>query len=148
MQSRACRRPVKPSQRLVDVVEQPTLLAREQKGLFAFHRVGPLIRHVEAVSRQIVVRSLQSARKRLVVLAKFPGGARPGLQQSLLDVISLFRIHGSQACFELARPPTSAIPMWASCSSIITADVLTSSVVSASGFGPVRTSTARVSRAM
>jgi len=50
---------VEPPKSLVDVVEQPPFLAGKQEGLLTFHRVGSLIGHVEAVSRQIAVRALK-----------------------------------------------------------------------------------------
>ncbi len=38
---------------VVDVVNQTSGLRGEQKCLFAFHRVGPLISHVEGMTRMI-----------------------------------------------------------------------------------------------
>src|SRR5689334_23975657 len=39
--------PIKPAQRFIDVPQEPSLLACKQERLFALHRVGALIGHVE-----------------------------------------------------------------------------------------------------
>src|SRR4051812_25807798 len=43
---------VQPAQRLIDVPEEPSFLAREQERLFALHGVGALIRHMERIGAQ------------------------------------------------------------------------------------------------
>src|SRR3712207_5737029 len=44
------RRAIEPAERLVDVPEEPPLLAREEEGFLALHRVGALVGHVEGVA--------------------------------------------------------------------------------------------------
>src|SRR5215213_9891736 len=51
-------RAVQATQRLIDVPEEPALLAREEKRLLALHRVRALIGHVEGVAAQVAVRLL------------------------------------------------------------------------------------------
>src|SRR5438034_8574635 len=55
----ALGRAVQPPQRLVHVPEVAAFLRREQELLFALHRVGALIGHVEGVAREIAVRRLE-----------------------------------------------------------------------------------------
>src|SRR5687768_16001287 len=53
-------RPVETAERLVDVPEEPPLLAREQEVLLPFHGIGALIGHVERVAAQVAVGGLGS----------------------------------------------------------------------------------------
>src|ERR1039458_3374265 len=48
-------RAVEAAQRFVDVPEEASLLAREEKRLLALHGVGALVGHVERVRRQVAV---------------------------------------------------------------------------------------------
>src|SRR5687768_2107167 len=51
-------RAVETAQRLVEVPQETTLLAREQERLLAFHRVRALVGHVERVRAQVPIGTL------------------------------------------------------------------------------------------
>src|SRR3989442_12921218 len=51
---------VQPPQRLVHVPQVAALLGGEQERLLALHGVGPLVRHVERVARQVAVGRLEA----------------------------------------------------------------------------------------
>src|SRR5687768_4193508 len=87
------RIPIKPAQRFVDVPEKTTLLAREQKRLFALHRVGALIGHVEGVCAQIAVRALRRRSESLVVVPQLLEHALPLFEQALLKMLKVFLRH-------------------------------------------------------
>ena len=61
---------VEPSKRLVDVPQEASFLTREQKRLFAFHRIGALVRHVEGIAAQIAVRRLRCISERFIGATK------------------------------------------------------------------------------
>src|ERR687896_681175 len=88
------RRPVEPPQRLVDVPQEATLLAREEEGLLALHRVGALIRHVERVAAQVTVGRLGRRAEGLVVVPELLEHAPPLLEKPLLEVLEHLLRHG------------------------------------------------------
>ena len=55
---------VEPAERLVDVPEEPTFLAREQERLLPLHRVGALVGHVERVRAQVAVAPIAASSRR------------------------------------------------------------------------------------
>src|SRR4051794_17576121 len=79
-------RAIEPAQRLIDVPEEPTLRAREEKRLLALHGVGALIRHVERVRAQIPVGRLQCRTERLAVAAKLFHDALALVEEALFEV--------------------------------------------------------------
>jgi len=100
------RRLIEPAERLINVPEEPPLLAGEEKCLFAFHGVGALIRHVERVRAQVAVRRLRRGVEGLGVVAELLEDAAALLEQSLLEVgqlllghrLALFYAHGWSHC--------------------------------------------------
>src|SRR3954470_13534909 len=62
---------IEPAQCFVDVPEETSFLAGEEKRLLALHRVGALIGHVKGVCAQIAVRALRRRSESLVVVAQF-----------------------------------------------------------------------------
>src|ERR1700686_1710342 len=83
---------IEPAKRFVNVPEETALLAREEKRLFALHRVGTLVGHVEGVRAQIAVRALRSRSERFVVMTKLLEDALALFEQALLKMHeALFR---------------------------------------------------------
>src|SRR5207253_2262074 len=78
---------VEPSQRLIDMPEETTLLAREQERLLAFHGIGALVGHVEGVGAEIPVRRLIALVEQLVVVPQLLQHAPPLLEQPLLEML-------------------------------------------------------------
>jgi|GEM_PF-6775040 len=84
---------IKPAKRFVDVPEETTLLAREEKRLFALHRIGALIGHVEGVCAQIAVRALRSRSEGLVVVPQLLQDALPLFEEALFKMLKAFLGH-------------------------------------------------------
>ena len=81
------RRPIESSQRFVDMPEEAPFLAGEEEGLFALHRVRPLVGHVERI------RVLAVALEGLVVVPEFLEHPMAFLEQPLLEVRELLLGH-------------------------------------------------------
>src|SRR5688500_6675478 len=84
---------VQASQRLVDVPEEPSLLAREEERLLPLHGVRALIGHVERVRAQVAVRRLRRRPEGLVVVPELLEHALALLEQPLLEVLQLLLRH-------------------------------------------------------
>src|SRR4029077_5311775 len=89
---------IEPSKRFVDVPEETTFLAREQKRLLALHCVGSLIGHVERICAQIAVRTLRCRPESLVVVAQLLQHALPLLEETLLEVLKALFGHRLRFC--------------------------------------------------
>src|SRR5262245_4418853 len=84
---------VEPPQRLVHVPEVTALLRREEELLLPLHGVGPLVRHVKGVGREVAVGRLQRVIERLVVVPELLHHAGPFVEQALLEMLQLLLGH-------------------------------------------------------
>jgi hypothetical protein len=81
---------VQPAERFIYVEQEATFLARKQERLFALHGVRTLIRHMEAVCREITVRTLQRVGKRFVKLSQLLDDFLPLSEKALLEMRQIF----------------------------------------------------------
>src|SRR5687768_14170055 len=86
-------RAVQPPQGLVDVPEEPSLLAREEKRLLPLHGVRALVGHVEGIRAEVPVRRLRRCAEGLAVVAKLLQDALALLEQPLLEVGERLLVH-------------------------------------------------------
>src|SRR5690242_3475863 len=89
----AFRCAIESPQRLVDVPEETSFLTREKERLFALHRVGSLIGHVERIAAQIPVRRLRCRAEGFVSPAELLEYALALLLQTLLEVLQHLLVH-------------------------------------------------------
>src|ERR1041384_136892 len=99
------RRLVEAAQRLVDVPEVASLLRREQERFLTIHGVGPLVGHVEGVTRQVSVRSLETRVEGFVVVTELLHHTRPLFEQSLLEMCQLLLVQTLGSLRRHARVP-------------------------------------------
>src|SRR6266481_2699469 len=99
------RRLVEAAQRLVDVPEVAAFLRREQERFLPLHGVGALIGHVEGVTRQVPVGSLEARVEGFVVMTELLHHARPLLEQSLLEMRQLLLVQTLGSLRRHARVP-------------------------------------------
>src|SRR6185369_12138018 len=78
------RRAVQPAERLIDMPEEASLLAREEERLLAFHGVGALVSHVEGVAAEVPIRCLHGRAERLIRAPELLQHPPTLLQQTLL----------------------------------------------------------------
>src|SRR5207245_7560634 len=77
---------VEAPQGLIHVPKVAAFLGGEQERLFALHRVGTLVGHVERVAREVAVGRLEARVEGLAIMAELLHHALPLLPQSLLAV--------------------------------------------------------------
>src|SRR5690242_4000455 len=83
---------VEAPQGLVHVPQVAALLRREQERLLALHGIGPLVRHVEGIAREVSVRCLEARVEGLVVVAQLLHHAGTLLHQALLQMGELLLV--------------------------------------------------------
>src|SRR5258706_316262 len=130
---------VEAAQRLVDMPEVASFLGREQERFLPLHGVGALIGHVEGVTRQVPVGSLEARVEGFVVMTELLHHARPLLEQSLLEMRQLLLVQTLGSLRRHARVP----PFRPSCrrraSVTLRPSMSTSRVMSASSSTPPST---------
>src|SRR5690606_39030063 len=89
--SERVRIPVKSTKRFIDLIETPTLDAREEELLLPLHRLGPDVRRMKAIQCQLPCSFLKREFARLVELAKAFHRSFTVLLQPGLDPGPLFR---------------------------------------------------------
>src|SRR4029079_15033009 len=87
-------RSIKATKRFIEVPEKASLLAGEKKCLFALHRIGALICHVERVRAQVSISALRRRSKSLIVVPELLQDALPLFHEALLEVIEILLVHG------------------------------------------------------
>src|SRR5579862_8248401 len=68
--SKGLRTAIQSPKSLINMPQETSFLTREEKGLFPFHGVRPLIRHVKRIRAQVAVRILHRGAERFAVIAE------------------------------------------------------------------------------